>query len=183
VVIADDSCPPSRAVTSHLVTQTPVMSRFGPSDQWLAALSSLVTVRGLISYSDHEVAPVSSLVTAPRLRPVFANNRGSGRATPARGPRAARRRSTRGFRAFEAIVAGSIACSPPDTRARNSISAGAARGGHGQITSGSTGIDVVGSRSLGSGPPGLQSCPEALRHPYAVIPIADFIIIDASTAS
>src|SRR6202030_720657 len=93
-----------------------LMSRLGPSDQWLASLSSLVTVRNQISDYDHEVAPVSSLVTVPRLRPASANNRGSGRATPARGPRAARRRSPRGFRAFEAIVAGSIACSPPDTR-------------------------------------------------------------------
>jgi hypothetical protein len=33
VVIAEDSCPPYRAVISNLVTQTPVMSRFSPSDQ------------------------------------------------------------------------------------------------------------------------------------------------------
>lgn len=51
------------------------------------------------------------------LQPLRGNIPGSARATPARDPRAVRRRSTHGLRAFAAIVAGSIACSPPDTRA------------------------------------------------------------------
>lgn len=97
----------------------------------------------MISHPDHGVAPVSSLVTVARLSPLCANIPGSARATPEPAPRAARRRSTRGFPAFAAIVAGSIACSPRDIPARNSIFVGGRCADRGQITSGSTGIDVV----------------------------------------
>ena len=115
----------------RLVTQSPVMSRFSPSNQWLGLVSSLVTLKSLISQPDHEVAPVSSLVTVPRLRPVFANIRGFAPAMPVRAPRAARRGSIRRCRIFPASVAGSIACSPPGTPARNSIFAAGAGAGRG----------------------------------------------------
>jgi len=164
------------------------MSRFSPSDQWVGPRSSLVTLRSLIFQPDHQVAPISSLVTVPRLRAVFANIRGSSRASAGRDPHAARRRSTPGFRAFAAIAAGSIACSPLDTRARNSIFAGGAGGDRGQTASGNTGIDVVGSSSRGFRSSGDRIMPRRapsadVARAYAVIPIAVFTSIDAGTAS
>jgi len=88
-----------------------------------------------------------------RISAIPANNPGSPRATPARGSRAARRGSTPGFRAWPTSVAGSRACSPTGMQALNSISAGCGCADRGQRASGNTGIDVVGSWSLGSGPP------------------------------
>ena len=113
-------------MTSNLVTELALTSRFPHADQGFGPVSSLVTLRSRISYQDHQLASLSSLVTVRRLRPLFANIRGFSRATPAPDPRAARRGSTRGCRPCAASAAGSIACSQTGMRVRNSISGGGA---------------------------------------------------------
>ena len=167
------------------------MSRFSPSDQRLGLRSALVTLRRRISYSDHVVEPVSSLVTVPPPRALFANIRGSPRATPARDPRAARRGNTPDSQVSAASVAGSsaraLARGPALGRGTVFLPMAQARVAAKQLlaTQAST---ASGLDHGASGPIGDQIMPRTapaadLARAYAVIPIAGFTIIDAGTAS
>jgi hypothetical protein len=134
---------------SNLVTHRASRARFPQPIHGLAARSPLVTVNHRISQSDQRIAPLSSLVTVRHLRPVIAHIRAVSPATPGLDLRARHRGSSLGSQAFVASAVGSPSCSPPGRPGRNKIFAGFASADGGETGAGSAGIDVVFSLSRG----------------------------------
>ena len=137
--------PPRRYIES---CNDACVSRFSSSRiSGLAAALVSCNAKEPISQPDHRLAPVSSLVTVSPLTPLFAHISGCARATPALGPRAARRGSNRGSPVCAASVVGWPSCSPPGTWSSEQYSAGERGRGWRETASGSTGIDVACSCS------------------------------------
>lgn len=174
-----------RRFTSNLVTRRRPKARFRQRHQRVSARSSLVTSKCWISHYAQRVAPLSSLVTAAPVPPLFARNLGAARATPALDSHAEDPENNPDFPASAANVVDWLSYSPGGIAVPDSTSASNESVDAHKTASGNQGIDGAYSFSQGQDPPGSHHAEDpvcaGLRRPKRAVSHHRYWVDDAGT--